>query len=87
MKLVTMQSYPQGPRLWVCGQRIHHGATGLALAAAAIARPKRAKWALLGALLALHDRRDWRVWFTRELLPASVTHRTEPVLDTELSHE
>lgn len=82
MKLVTVRSYPQGPRLWLLGQRVHHGATGVALAAVAISRRRRARWALLGALLALHDRHDWRVWFVREILEAagSVTN----VTDTEL---
>lgn len=39
-------------RLWIGGQRCHHGATGALLA-------------LLGAVLMLHDRRDRRIWFAR----------------------
>jgi hypothetical protein len=35
-----------GRRLCICGQRIHHGLTGVALA-------------VVGVALALHDRRDW----------------------------
>lgn len=40
-------------RLWVCGQRIHHGPVGLAFVAA-------------GVLLVAHDRRDIRDWFRRD---------------------
>lgn len=36
-------------RLWVFGRRVHHGAVGAALVA-------------VGAVLALHDRADWREW-------------------------
>jgi hypothetical protein len=39
-------------RVWVCGQRVHHGATGIALAA-------------LGAALVAHDWKDRPVWFSR----------------------
>jgi len=39
-------------RLWIRGQRCHHGATGSLLAAA-------------GLLLMLHDWRDRPLWFTR----------------------
>ena len=39
-------------RLWIGGQRCHHGATGALLT-------------VLGAVLMLHDRRDRRVWFAR----------------------
>ena len=39
-------------RLWVGGQRVHHGATGLLLAA-------------LGAALVAHDWKDRLVWFAR----------------------
>lgn len=38
-------------RLWIARQRCHHGALGcLAI--------------VLGALLVVHDRRDYRCWFT-----------------------
>ena len=37
-------------RVWVLKQRLHHGAVGVAVIT-------------IGALLALHDRRDWRDWF------------------------
>ena len=39
-------------RVWVCGQRVHHGATGILLAA-------------LGAALVAHDWKDRPVWFAR----------------------
>ena len=39
-------------RLWIKGQRCHHGATGTLLAAA-------------GALLMLHDWHDRKLWFAR----------------------
>lgn len=67
MPLVVVRSYPQGPRCWVAGQRVHHGATGLLLAAVLRRHPRLALAAL--ALVA-HDRHDWRVWFAREKLPA-----------------
>lgn len=43
-----------GPRrrLWVCRQRIHHGAVGLIATS-------------LGVLLVLHDWKDHAVWFAR----------------------
>jgi hypothetical protein len=37
-------------RVWICGQRLHHGLTGALLAAAGIA-------------LMAHDRRDRSIWF------------------------
>jgi hypothetical protein len=39
-------------RVWICGQRVHHGATGILLAA-------------LGAALVAHDWKDRPVWFSR----------------------
>jgi hypothetical protein len=39
-------------RLWVCGQRLHHGLTGFFLAGA-------------GMALMAHDWRDRSVWFAR----------------------
>lgn len=62
-RVVTILSYPEGPRLWVAGQRVHHGATGLLLAAL-LRRHRRAAAACL--LLAAHDRHDARIWFRRE---------------------
>jgi hypothetical protein len=69
--IVAVRSYPQGPRLWVAGQRVHHGATGCALVAAACARRHAVVCIVVGGLLALHDRHDWRVWFRREAMPAT----------------
>jgi len=43
---------PARRRLWVCGQRVHHGSTGLFLAA-------------LGAALVAHDWKDRPIWFQR----------------------
>jgi hypothetical protein len=39
-------------RLWICGQRIHHGSTGVLLAA-------------FGTLLMAHDWKDRPMWFQR----------------------
>ena len=43
---------PTRRRVWICGQRVHHGATGILLAA-------------LGAALVAHDWKDRPVWFSR----------------------
>ena len=43
---------PELRRLWVGGQRLHHGLTGVALAAA-------------GLVLIAHDWKDRSVWFRR----------------------
>jgi hypothetical protein len=43
---------PVRRRLWVGGQRVHHGATGILLAA-------------LGAVLVAHDWKDRPIWFAR----------------------
>jgi len=60
-------------RLWIGGQRLHHGATGAAVAAAGLAGlaahrlPLRdcVPVALLGTLLMAHDWKDRGVWFRR----------------------
>ena len=39
-------------RLWILGQRVHHGSTGIVLAA-------------LGAELVAHDWKDRPLWFQR----------------------
>lgn len=44
--LVRVLRPSTGPRLYVLGARLHHGLTGAALCA-------------LGAVLMVHDRRDW----------------------------
>jgi hypothetical protein len=64
---------PQRVRVWVGGQRLHHGATGIALigaAAARLAADRRATsrwlaWALAGGALVAHDWKDRSVWFRR----------------------
>jgi hypothetical protein len=60
-------------RLWIGGQRCHHGATGALLTAAAVVgaslsalRPGRALTLLAtGSLLMAHDWHDRPVWFQR----------------------
>jgi hypothetical protein len=62
-RLIVVRSYPQGPRCWIAGQRIHHAVPGIA---AALAFRRHRLLALLGLALVAHDRHDWRVWFRRE---------------------
>ncbi len=60
-------------RLWIGGQRLHHGVTGLALGGTALAqlalrrRPARIDlaWALAAGALVAHDWRDRALWFQR----------------------
>ena len=60
-------------RLWVGGQRLHHGATGAAVTAAGItaisagrlALRTGAPYALVGTALMAHDWHDRSVWFLR----------------------
>ncbi len=66
-------------RLWIFGQRCHHGATGTVVAAAAFvalmaqpapepevgARSVLALTAASGALLMAHDWKDRSIWFER----------------------
>ena len=58
-------------RVWLMGQRCHHGATGAVLAAAAVAgvalRRGTAPLALAatGTLLMAHDWKDRSMWFER----------------------
>ena len=60
-------------RLWICGQRCHHGATGAlvtAAAAAAVAAsvvdPRQAvALVATGSLLMAHDWKDRPIWFER----------------------
>lgn len=63
---------PQRARVWVAGQRLHHGATGICLAGAAaarlISRRRSARplvWIVAGGALAVHDWKDRGVWFSR----------------------
>ena len=58
-------------RVWIAGQRLHHGLTGavfasLGLAGLAAHRMTRrggVEWALLGTALMAHDWQDRTVWF------------------------
>jgi hypothetical protein len=60
-------------RLWICGQRCHHGATGALLtgvaAAALLVSPASARRAITlaatGSLLMAHDWKDRPLWFER----------------------
>jgi hypothetical protein len=56
-------------RLWIFGQRCHHGATGALVASAAILAPprgpQRLALALTGATLMAHDWHDRSIWFER----------------------
>ena len=68
---MVIRRHPNGPRCWVLGQRVHHGATGcaLVLAAAYVAARTRGRHspilAAAGLLLCAHDRADVREWFAR----------------------
>lgn len=62
---------PQLRRLWVGGQRLHHGATGIALAGLAVAdlvvrrNPRGVAYLLAGSAMVAHDWKDRSVWFQR----------------------
>jgi hypothetical protein len=67
-RVCCVQRHPQGPRVWLLGQRVHHGATACVVAAVALAA-KRPRIALAVLVAAAHDRHDVRIWFAREGLP------------------
>ena len=60
-------------RVWLFGQRCHHGATGAVLtvaavgglAAARISPPVTVALAATGSLLMVHDWKDRNIWFKR----------------------
>ena len=60
-------------RLWIYGQRCHHGATGFVLAASGIAGlvaarakvPAVAAVLATGSMLMVHDWKDRSLWFAR----------------------
>lgn len=64
---------PDRRRIWLGGQRLHHGVTGMALAATGLAgiaahrlNPLRGLgWTMLGASLVAHDWHDRALWFER----------------------
>lgn len=62
---------PELRRLWVGGQRLHHGVTGIALAGVAVAElatrrnPRGLAYLLAGGAMVVHDWRDRSVWFRR----------------------
>jgi hypothetical protein len=58
--MVKLERHPAGPRLWIAGQRIHHGAVGCLLAAA-LRRHRRL--VVLAGVLIVDDWHDWRRWF------------------------
>jgi hypothetical protein len=71
--MVLLHYDPHHRRLWIAGQRCHHGATGALLsglaAAAVVATRHRPRGllplALTGTLLMAHDWKDRAVWFAR----------------------
>jgi hypothetical protein len=70
MHLALVHYDPGYRRLWLRGQRCHHGATGVLLAGAGVAgaamRSRRlATLIAAGALLMAHDWHDRAVWFAR----------------------
>ena len=67
--MIVVRRYPQGPRVWVVDQRVHHGATGC-LMLLGLCRRRTRMAAVVGAALVLHDWHDRRRWFVRESLPA-----------------
>ena len=64
---------PELRRLWIGGQRLHHGLTGIAVASAGIAQlavrrsdaSRAIAWTLAGGVLMAHDWKDRSVWFRR----------------------
>jgi hypothetical protein len=64
---------PQLRRVWVGGQRLHHGLTGVAVVTAGLAQlatgraeaSRAIAWTLAGGFLMAHDWKDRSVWFQR----------------------
>src|SRR5262245_43863992 len=60
-------------RLWIGGQRLHHGVTGIALAGTAVAELAARRTAaaralatlIAGGALVAHDWKDRSIWFKR----------------------
>ena len=70
MSPLHVQRHPLGPRLYVGGFRLHHGASGCALAALALCA-RRPRLALAGLLVAAHDLHDRAAWFRVERMVAA----------------
>jgi hypothetical protein len=64
---------PELRRVWIGGQRLHHGLTGIAVASASLANlalrrselNRAIAWALAGGVLIAHDWKDRSAWFRR----------------------
>jgi hypothetical protein len=64
---------PELRRVWIGGQRLHHGLTGIAVATASLANlalrrseaTRAIAWVLAGGVLMAHDWKDRSVWFRR----------------------
>jgi len=64
---------PELRRIWVGGQRLHHGLTGIAVATASLANlalrrseaTRAVAWMLAGGVLMAHDWKDRSAWFKR----------------------
>ena len=62
---------PELRRMWIGGQRLHHGLTGIAVAGAGLAQlaarrseaSRAIAWTLAGGVLMAHDWKDRSVWF------------------------
>ena len=60
-------------RLWVAGQRLHHGASGIAVLCTGVVGMLAGRtngrrgiaWALAGSAMIAHDWKDRSVWFQR----------------------
>jgi hypothetical protein len=60
-------------RIWIGGQRVHHGLTGMLLAGAGLTglaarrlSPRGGlEWTLIGTALIAHDWHDRAIWFKR----------------------
>ena len=67
--VLHIQHHPCGPRVWIFGQRVHHGAVGIVAAAVFSAGGLHLAVAIAAAVAA-HDAHDWRRWFAREGRPS-----------------
>ena len=64
---------PKLRRLWIAGQRLHHGVSGIAVLGAGLAGMlvgrtdyrRGIAWTLAGSAMIAHDWKDRAVWFRR----------------------